>query len=33
MWMVRGRLSRAYAILWIATGLLALIVLLMRLGR
>jgi hypothetical protein len=33
MWMNRGRLSRAYMILWIATSLLALIVLVMRLGR
>jgi hypothetical protein len=33
MWMHRGRLFRASVILWIVTSLLALLVLVLRLGR
>ncbi len=33
MWMHRGRLFRARVILWIATSLRALLVLVLRLGR
>lgn len=33
MWMHRGRLFRSSVILWIVTSLLALLVLVLRLGR
>ncbi|MEY2713118.1 MAG: hypothetical protein RL461_895 [Planctomycetota bacterium] len=33
MWMKQGRLFRAYVVLWIATGVLALIILLLRAGQ